>query len=107
MESEDSSSNVTHDFNNKRQLLFESLTAAEACVKGTILEQNDSSSQTARDQLNRNNISNKIVRKYSGRESIFKRPDAPISQRLRKQFNQSNPDYEVIICNFIYLFYGI
>ncbi|GAB0090434.1 uncharacterized protein DMENIID0001_051670 [Sergentomyia squamirostris] len=83
-------------FENKRKLLFDSLSTAEKAIKGTILEQNDSTSERNRQSLARPKVDKKNdarqVLKFRGRESIFKRPEAPISQCLRRR---QRPDYQV------------
>lgn len=75
-------------YENKKKLLFESLTSAESCIKGTSLEQTDRvsvhSTQTS--------PSKTVSRKFQGKESIFKRPEAPIQKCLRPR---RQPDYQV------------
>lgn len=77
-------------FENKKKLLFDCLTSAEQCIKGTSLEQakfNRTESRTA-------DAPKHISKRFHGRESIFKRPAAPIGKCLRPRHA---PDYQVNI----------
>ncbi|XP_055688463.1 protein TSSC4 [Lutzomyia longipalpis] len=82
-------------FEDRRKRLFDSLNTAEKSIKGTSLEQSDSSERN-RHFLDRPKVDKKTetrhVMKFRGRESIFKRPEAPISQCLRPR---RRPDYQV------------
>lgn len=66
-------------FEDKKKLLFECLTSAEQCIKGTSLEQKES----ARHEPVQRSHSHGITKRFHGKESIFKRPEAPISRCLR------------------------
>lgn len=88
-------------YENKKKLLFDCLNDAEQCIKGTSLEQT---------KLNRNESvdsdgSKRITKRFHGRESIFKRPAAPIGKCLRPRHI---PDYQVsgisIILSYSYCF---
>lgn len=75
-------------FDDKKKLLFESLTTAEQCIKGTRLEQKEEKFS----DRTRQNQSMKVSRRFQGKESIFKRPEAPISKCLRPR---RVPDHQV------------
>lgn len=76
------------NFEDKKKLLFDCLNSAEQCIKGTSLEQR----QTNRNESIQMNRSHGISKRFHGRESIFKRPEAPISKCLRPR---RVPDYQV------------
>ncbi|XP_059620278.1 U5 small nuclear ribonucleoprotein TSSC4 [Phlebotomus argentipes] len=82
-------------FEDRRKALFDSLNTAERAIKGTSLEQSDSHERSRlsleRPKVDRRNESKQVM-KFRGRESIFKRPEAPISQCLRPR---QRPDYQV------------
>lgn len=75
-------------FEDKKKLLFECLNSAEQCIKGTSLEQRHAD----RHEPSQRNQSHGITKRFHGRESIFKRPEAPISKCLRPR---RAPDYQV------------
>lgn len=77
-------------FNDKKKMLFDSLTTAERCIKGTRLEQKEGTylNQT------RQTPSREVSRRFQGKESIFKRPEAPIGKCLRPR---RVPDHQVCI----------
>lgn len=79
-------------FNDKKKMLFDSLTTAEQCIKGTRLEQIE---ETYSDRT-RQNQSKEVSRRFQGKESIFKRPEAPIGKCLRPR---RMPDHQVCIQN--------
>lgn len=76
------------NFEDKKKMLFDCLTTAEQCIKGTSLEQKDQSheEQTQRKQ------SKEVSRRFQGKESIFKRPQDPIRKCLRPR---RVPDFQV------------
>lgn len=76
------------NFEDKKKLLFDCLTSAEQSIKGTNLEQKD---EFCADALERNQ-SKEVSRRFQGKESIFKRPQAPIGKCLRPR---RTPDYQV------------
>lgn len=75
-------------FKNKMQLLFDGLDNAEQCIKGTSLEQ----TKVNRSESIDIDGQQRIAKRFHGRESIFKRPAAPISKCLRPR---RLPDYVV------------
>lgn len=75
-------------FNDKKKMLFDSLSTAEQCIKGTRLEQRE---ETYLDRT-RQNQSREVSRRFQGKESIFKRPEAPIGKCLRPR---RAPDHQV------------
>lgn len=75
-------------FENKKKLLFDCLTSAEQCIKGTSLEQ----TKVNRNEPRSTDSSKHISKRFHGRESIFKRPAAPIGKCLRPRHV---PDYQV------------
>lgn len=75
-------------FEDKRKLLFECLTTAEKTIKGTSLEQKSDISYVRASQ----NDSKTVSRRFHGKESIFKRPEAPIEKCLRPR---KTPDFQV------------
>lgn len=76
------------NFEDKKKLLFDCLTSAESCIQGTSLEQKSFS----RDEVKPRNNPPAIGRRFQGKESIFKRPEAPIGKCLRPR---RVPDYQV------------
>lgn len=80
-------------FNDKKKMLFDSLTTAEQCIKGTRLEQRE---ETYSDRT-RQNQSKEVSRRFQGKESIFKRPEAPIGKCLRPR---RVPDHQVFQKHF-------
>lgn len=74
------------DFENKKKLLFDCLSSAEKCIEGTSLEQK----QFARDEPTPRKLA--IKKRFQGKESIFKRPQAPISKCLP---SRRMPDFQV------------
>lgn len=77
-------------YEDKKRMLFDCLNSAEKCIQGTSLEQKRSS----RDDPPQRNYPQAIGRRFQGKESIFKRPEAPIGKCLRPR---RVPDYQVII----------
>lgn len=73
---------------DKKKKLFDSLISAEECIKGTALEQIPMIQTIDR----QSDDSRSVSRRFHGRESIFKRPAAPISKCLRPR---QSPDYQV------------
>lgn len=75
-------------------MLFESLESAEKNLQGSTLEQqsHDYSSHPYRQQRKRNR--DEFVEKYKNKDSLFKRPDLPITKCLR---SRQRPEYEVNI----------
>lgn len=76
------------NFADKKKLLFESLTSAEVCIRGTSLDQTERAALSS----TRKSPSKTVSRKFQGKESIFKRPEAPIQRCLRPR---RMPDYQV------------
>lgn len=74
-------------YEDKKKMLFDSLSTAEACIKGTSLEQTDRPPPS----LSRKS-STKSVSKFQGKESIFKRPAVPIRKCLPPR---RMPDFQV------------
>jgi hypothetical protein len=82
-------------FTEKQKLLFESLNAAEKNISGSVLAQKPSS--IAIDQIAKS-ITTSNTKKFRGRNSIFKRPEAPITKCLK---SKRTPDFRVrSICFF-------
>lgn len=76
-------------FEDKKKMLFDCLSSAEKNIQGTSLEQK----QFARDDPVPREYPPKI-RRFHGKESIFKRPEAPIGKCLRPR---RVPDYQVTL----------
>lgn len=76
------------NFADKKKLLFESLTSAEVCIRGTSLDQTERAPQCP----TRKSPPKTVSRKFQGKESIFKRPEAPIQRCLRPR---RVPDFQV------------
>lgn len=79
------------NFENKRKQIFDCLNEASERLVGTILEQKSSPEKrlkTTVDQQDRR------IKKFNGKESIFKRPGAPIAKCLKPR---QAPDYQVRI----------
>lgn len=83
-------------FDDKKKMLFDSLTRAEQTVKGTRLEQIEDSYS----DRTRQNQSRDVSRRFQGKESIFKRPEAPIGKCLRPR---RVPDHQVYIQKCVHL----
>lgn len=77
------------NFEDKKKMLFDCLNSAEKSIKGTSLEQK----QSARDASASRDYPQEIGRRFLGKESIFKRPEAPIGKCLRPR---RVPDYQVL-----------
>lgn len=93
VEPEEPCSTSTLTYEEKRKALFESLSSAENCIKGTILEQKNTVVRIpaiVKSTVTKVNISPK----FQGRnqESIFKRPEAPLAKCLKPR---TTPDYQV------------
>lgn len=77
-----------NNYIDKQKLLFDSLLNAEKSVSGTSLEQTHT-----RDVEKGDNRPSKVTsRRFRGKESIFKRPAAPINKCLKPR---RVPDYQV------------
>lgn len=79
------------NYADKKKRLFESLISAENCIIGTNLEQKPIQSQR---QLSRTDDTKIVGKRFQGKESIFKRPLAPITKCLKPR---RSPDYQVCI----------
>lgn len=79
------------NFENKRKMIFDCLKEASEKLVGTTLEQK--SSPEKRDR-NTHDQQDRRIKNFNGRESIFKRPEAPISKCLKPR---RTPDYQVRI----------
>lgn len=77
-----------NNYIDKQKLLFDSLLNAEKTISGTCLEQKQTHSVEKPD----NGPSKVTSRRFRGKESIFKRPEAPISKCLKPR---RVPDYQV------------
>lgn len=77
-------------YEEKKKMLFDCLLTAEKSIVGTSLEQKES----FRGHLPQRNESRVVGRRFQGRESIFKRPAAPISKCLKPR---RAPDYQVCV----------
>lgn len=75
-------------YEEKKKMLFDCLRTAEKSIIGTSLEQKESHTG----HLPQRNDSKVVGRRFQGRESIFKRPAAPISKCLKPR---RAPDYQV------------
>lgn len=91
-------------YEEKKKLLFDCLQTAEKTIIGTSLEQKE----THTGHSPQRNESKVVGRRFQGRESIFKRPAAPISKCLKPR---RAPDYQVrsslIYSKFLPKFYSI
>lgn len=79
---------MSSNYEDKKKQLFDCLSSAEKCIQGTSLEQ----SQFARDEPSSEEYQPVIKKRFHGKESIFKRPEAPISKCL---LPRRVPDYQV------------
>lgn len=81
---------MSSNYEDKKKLLFDCLTSAEQCIQGTSLDQR----QSTRDELSSRDHPKAVIkgRRFHGKESIFKRPEAPIGKCLRPR---RVPDYQV------------
>lgn len=89
---------IMSSFENKKKLLFDCLTSAEQCIKGTSLEQ----TKFNRNESRGSDSPKRITKRFHGRESIFKKPALPISKCLRPRHI---PDYQVNIIFSKYSYY--
>lgn len=88
---------TTDTYENKRKMLFESLNAAEKCIKGTILEQKNERPPNKYAVLGDEQAL--VGKKFQGKESIFKKPAMPISKCLKPR---RTPDYQVTVLCLIF-----
>ena len=79
-------------FEDKRKMLFESLSSAEQCIKGTILEQKPKEKNYKPVVILR--AESESIKRFQGKQSIFKKPQAPIQKCLKAR---RTPDYKVSI----------
>lgn len=79
-------------FENKRKQIFDCLNVASERLIGTTLEQKTSPEKRHRTTLDQQDR-RREVKKFHGKESIFKRPTAPIAKCLKPR---QAPDYQVI-----------
>lgn len=86
-------------YEEKKKMLFDCLQTAEKTIIGTSLEQKESH----KGHLPQRNESRVVGRRFQGRESIFKRPAAPISKCLKPR---RAPDYQVR-SNLIYSMFSL
>lgn len=77
------------NYADKKKMLFDSLISAEECIKGTSLEQKPVEEHRP---SHRSNDNKAVVRRFHGKESIFKRPAAPIAKCLKPR---QSPDFKV------------
>lgn len=93
MEASEASTASELSFAEKQKMLFESLTTAAECIKGTILEQPKDSEMHSRKRVA---VVSKAAavnsKKFQGRESIFKKPELSITRCLKPR---RTPDYQV------------
>ncbi len=78
------------NFENKRKMIFDCLNEASGKLVGTTLEQKSSPEKRYRATLDQQD---RRIKKFSGKESIFKRPHAPIAKCLKPR---TTPDYQVL-----------
>lgn len=78
-------------FEARQKRLFDSLSSASECVVGTRLEQGDYQNQRNEGRSENNRLKS-TTKRFRGKQSIFKRPEAPITQCLRPRHV---PDYKV------------
>lgn len=91
---------TTDTYENKRKMLFESLNAAEKCIKGTTLEQKNERPPNKYAVLGSEHAL--AGKKFQGKESIFKKPTMPINKCLKPR---RTPDYQVSVLSHILVFY--
>lgn len=99
---------IMHDFATKRNALFACLDDASTELKGTVLDQANSTtalSRTAQGGLemnyrqgggsrNKQTATERTLHHLRGKESIFKKPELPIARCLKPR---RLPDYQVCI----------
>lgn len=83
-------------FAEKQKMLFESLTSAAECIKGTTLEQTKETEKLeSRKRLSVSPHNPPVnSKKFQGKESIFKKPELSITKCLKPR---RSPDYQVCI----------
>lgn len=79
------------NFENKRKMIFECLNEASERLVGTTLEQKSSPEKRQRTTVDQQD---RRIKKFNGKESIFKRPGAPIAKCLKPR---QAPDFQVCI----------
>lgn len=79
------------NFENKRKMIFDCLNEASGRLVGTTLEQKSSPEKRQRTTLDQQD---RRIKKFSGKESIFKRPVAPIAKCLKPR---QTPDFQVCV----------
>lgn len=80
------------NFENKRKMIFDCLNSASEKIIGTTLEQKSSPSPEKRHRPQHEQDHRIEAKKFHGKESIFKRPIAPIAKCLKPRHP---PDYQV------------
>lgn len=85
------------NFENKRKMIFDCLNEASEKLVGTTLEQKSSNETRQRTTPDQQDCR---IKKFNGKESIFKRPGAPIAKCLKPR---QSPDYQVCIAHLLEL----
>lgn len=85
-------SNTTMSFENKKKRLFDSLETAEQSLRASPLDQHQTTHVFPISNNQETSHHRRISTKFQGKESIFKRPEAPISKCLKPR---RAPDYQV------------
>lgn len=86
---------MQHTYENKKKALFESLNAAERITQGTSLEQREIDYRIPLESNVNKRRKTEVpgaIEKYKNRDSLFKRPDLPITKCLK---SRRTPEYEV------------
>lgn len=87
-------------FEDKRKQLFDCLSSAEESIKGTSLDQTNNTTPLIQKNHQSNRLNKKpppSTRQFHGKDSIFKKPAAPIEHCLKPR---RTPDYKVIFIYF-------
>lgn len=86
-------------FENKRKMIFDCLNAVSDKLIGTTLEQKPSLEKRPRTSLDQHDRRIE-AKQFHGKESIFKRPTAPIAKCLKPR---QAPDYQVMLHLYFFI----
>lgn len=94
---------MEEDYETKKKMLFECLETAERGLQGSSLAQTTYNSDLENYRQQRHRSRDEYIDKYKHKDSMFKRPDLPISKCLK---SRRRPDFEVsFTINAAYTFF--
>lgn len=90
------------DYETKKKMLFECLDSAEKNLEGSSLQQPTRDYNFIHNSQQRKRSRDEYTEKYKRKDSLFKRPDLPITKCLR---SRQRPDHEASFVKWIQLVY--